>query len=229
VSAVRRGALTDDELAHLRALYEGAVRYWDAELGRLLRGLHDLGVAESTVIVLLGDHGEAFQEHGYLGHGVHLHEELVRVPFVVSGPPAGRARRVPEQIEQVDFLPTVAALLGVEVPAALPGQAVLARFSERPAVASTGYWEAPDGSRTELVALRTPAWKLLHAPATGHYELYDLAGDPGERADLFASRPEGARLAAALASWRAMLPPPPTEAGQAPELRATLRALGYVE
>jgi arylsulfatase A-like enzyme len=228
-TALRNEALAADELAHLRALYHGTVRYWDAELGRLVRGLADLGLAESTVVVVLADHGEAFQEHGYLGHGVHLHEELLRVPFVIAGPGIGPARRVPEQVQQVDFLPTVAGLLGIEAPPGLPGQAVLARFDERPAVTSTVFWQAPDGSRTELLAWRTPAWKLLHAPETGHYELYDLAGDPRERADLFGERPEGTRLASALASWRAALPPPPAGAGEAPELGATLHALGYIE
>jgi arylsulfatase A-like enzyme len=132
-------------------------------------------------------------------------------------------------VEQADFLPTVAALLGVDPPPGLPGQPVLAPFTERPAVASTVYWEAPDGSRAELLALRTRTWKLLHAPAAGHYELYDLARDPSERADVFAMRPEGARLASALSGWRARLPPAPAAPGDAPEIGATLHALGYVE
>jgi arylsulfatase A-like enzyme len=221
--------LSADALAHLRALYDGSLRYWDAELGRLRAGLARLGVADSTVVVVLADHGEGFKEHGYLGHGVHLHEELLRVPLIVAGPGIAPAHRH-EQVQQIDFLPTVAALLGVAVPPGLPGHDLLASPREAPAVASTVFWVSPDQSRAEMQAWRTPRWKLFHAPSTDHYELYDLVHDPGERQDRFRELPEAAALASQLASWRAAAPAAPSP-GDAPHPRITeqLRALGYVQ
>jgi arylsulfatase A-like enzyme len=231
IEGFRRQRVTLDapSLAYLRALYDGTVRYWDTELARLRAHLADLGVADSTVIVVLADHGEAFQEHGYLGHGVHLHDELLRVPLLVSGPGVPAARR-PEQVQQIDFLPTVAALLGIDLPPGLPGHDLLGPPREKTAVASTAFWVAPDESRVDLHALRTPHWKLLHAPTTGHFELFDLVRDPAETVDRFGDTPEASALADRLAAWRATAPvPPPPDAAPHPDVAEQLRALGYVQ
>ncbi len=88
---------------------------------------------------------------------------------------------------------------------------------------------APDGTRTELVSLRTPTRKLVHAPGHDHFELYDLGTDPGEHADLWARAPDGTPLVAALTAWRSSAPAPPrVAADDAPALTDKLRALGYV-
>jgi arylsulfatase A-like enzyme len=215
-------------LADLRALYDGAVRYWDSQLAELRRGLDALGVTESTILVVTADHGEGFQEHGYLGHGVHLHDELLRVPLVIAGPGIAAGRRIPGQVQQVDVLPTVAALLEVPIPP-LPGTNLLVQRPEAAAVASTAFWHAPDGSRADLVAWRTPAWKLLHAPALERYELYNLARDPGEQQDRFRTAPEAGTLAAALSDWQRAAPAPPETGPEDPAVREKLRALGYVQ
>jgi arylsulfatase A-like enzyme len=221
------------EVAHLRALYDGEIRYWDGELGKLLAGVGDLGVRDSTVVVVTADHGEEFQEHGKLKHGIHLYDELLRVPLVLSGPGVGMGigsgRRVPDQVQGIDFFPTVARLLGLSVPAGLPGQDLLgARLAARPAFSETRYGVAA-GSETPLFSLRTAAWKLIEAPALGHFELYDLARDPAEQEDRYAGTPEAAGLVGELAHWRASAPPPPVVEASDPNLRAKLRALGYVE
>jgi hypothetical protein len=86
-----------------------------------------------------------------------------------------------------------------------------------------------EGKSGKLVSLRTPEWKLVHTPATGSFELYDLARDPGEREDRFATAPEGAALAAELAAWQPPLPPAVAVTEATPKLQRELRALGYVE
>src|SRR5207247_757782 len=63
------------EVQHLRNLYDGGIRFWDAELERLLDGLAALGVRDSTIVVVTADHGEEFQEHGKLTHGPDLYDE----------------------------------------------------------------------------------------------------------------------------------------------------------
>jgi len=87
----------------------------------------------------------------------------------------------------------------------------------------------PDGATTPIVSLRTADWKLIHAPALGRYELYDLRRDPAEREDRFASAAEGAALAARLAEWETAAPAPPRAEGHDPALGEKLRALGYVD
>lgn len=212
---------------HLRSLYEGEIRSWDRELAGLLDGLAALGLRESTVIVMTADHGEEFQEHGRLKHGLHLYEEQIRVPLVIAGPAIRRARIV-EQAQGIDLFPTVATLLGLGVPAGLPGQDLLGRREARPAFSETRFRVTPGGAESALVSLRTARWKLIHGPEHGQFELYDLTHDPAERENRFDVTPEGAALAAELVAWQPLAQPPPP-AARDPQLLQKLRALGYVE
>jgi arylsulfatase A-like enzyme len=215
------------EVQHLRNLYDGGIRFWDAELERLLRGLAALGVGDSTIVVVTADHGEEFQEHGKLTHGPDLYDEVLHVPLVVVGPGVAPGR-VREQVQGIDLFPTIAALLGVEAPVGLPGLDVMARREPRPAYSETSLGIV-DGKPGKVVSVRTPEWKLIQTPATGRFELYELARDPGEREDRFGTAPEGAALAAELAAWQPPLPPVVAVTEATPKLERELRALGYVE
>src|SRR5207245_2850388 len=144
----------------------------------------------STIVVVTADHGEEFQEHGKLTHGPDLYDELLHVPLVVVGPGVSPGR-VREQVQGIDVFPTVAALLGVQAPAGLPGIDLMARREPRPAYSETSLGIV-DGKSGKLVSLRTPEWKLIQTPATGRFELYDLAHDAGEHEDRFGTAPEGA-------------------------------------
>jgi arylsulfatase A-like enzyme len=229
--AVNRGGappLPAAEVDYLRALYDGEIAAWDAELARLLEGLAAAGVAGSTVVVLVADHGEEFQDHGKLKHGIHLYDELVRVPLVVAGPGVGAAR-VAAQVQGVDLFPTVATLLALAVPPGLPGQDLLGTLAPRPAFSETLYGVAADGAETALAAIRLPDWKLIHTPAASRFELFDLAQDPGERENRFGRVEAGEALAARLARWTAETPAAPAPTGRDPRLLEKLRALGYVD
>jgi len=215
------------EVQHLRNLYDGGIRFWDAELERLLHGLAALGVRDTTIVVVTADHGEEFQEHGKLTHGPDLYDELLHVPLVVVGPGVAPGR-VHEQVQGIDVFPTIAALLGVEAPPGLPGVDVMARREPRSAYSETSLGIV-DGKSGKLVSLRTSEWKLIQAPATGRFELYDLAHDAGEREDRFATAPEGAALAAELAAWQPPLPPAVAVTEATPKLERELRALGYAQ
>jgi len=67
-------------LADLRMLYQAAARQVDASVGRLLEALSAQGVRDDTAVVVAGDHGEEFQEHGHLAHYPKLYDELIHVP-----------------------------------------------------------------------------------------------------------------------------------------------------
>jgi arylsulfatase A-like enzyme len=220
--------LPAEQLAYLRRLYDLEVEDWDAALSRLLTGLMQAGVRDSTIIVVIGDHGEEFLEHGRLKHGMHLYEELLHVPLVIAGPgvPVGEAT---DPVQTIDVLPTIAELLGIPVPPGLPGQSLLGRREVRPAFAETRAGIAADGRATTLISVRAGDWKLIQSPELGISELYDLARDPGEHENRFGSAPEGAHLAALLADWQAHAPAPPPVGGRDPELGTKLRALGYVD
>ena len=223
ITVMTRGAgetaLTARELDYLRALYDAQIRYWDSALGDLLAGLSAAGITDRTVIVVTSDHGEAFLEHGRLNHGIQLYDELIRVPLVISGLHAAEQRTTPLQAQGIDLYPTLAAILGLEIPLDLPGRNLLADRGERPAVSEL----------RGLVALRTPDWKLIHDRAQNRFELYDLTADPVERNNVFAKDSTGTALVRQLGDWGASIPPPPPAAGRDPEFREKLRALGYID
>jgi len=228
IRAGQHGLLPAAQLAYLRALYALEVRDWDATLGDLLAGLDAAGVRDSTVVVVVGDHGEEFQEHGQLKHRIHLYDELLHVPFIVAGPGVG-AGRVRDQVQGVDVFPTLAGLLGIRPAPGLPGQDLRAAHEPRPAFSETEGGILRDGRHTPLVSVRTGGWKLIAAPALGHVEVYDLVHDPRETDDRSGRAAEAADLAALLAGWESSAPPPPAVAGRDPALDRKLRALGYVE
>jgi len=216
------------EVAYLRALYDAEVTAWDAALADVLATLDAAGVADSTVLVVLADHGEAFQEHGLLKHRVHLYDEMLRIPFVLAGPGIAPGRE-PTQVQGIDVFPTLAALLGVAVPDDRPGENVLAHPTPRIAVSETRSGITASGGRAPLLAARTDAWKLIHAPRVGETRLFDLRTDPGEQRDVAGTSPERAALLAALEAWRTATPAPAAPPAAAPGLHEKLRALGYVD
>jgi len=229
-AVIRQGGrpLPDAEVDHLSRLYDGDVRYWDEQLARLLGGLQDLGVLASTNILVTADHGEEFQEHGRLGHGSQLYDELIRVPLVLAGPSVRRGT-VDAQVEGIDVAPTVLALLGLAPPRDLPGRNLLGELDSRAAVSETRFGVGPERSNVELLSVRTPDRKLIHAPALGTFELYDLVRDPAERNNRYGDDAESRALTAELERWRSAIPPPSPAPERDPRLFEKLRALGYVE
>lgn len=220
--------LSSLEVDYLRALYTAQASSWDRELAALLRALAEAGVQDSTVVIVLSDHGEEFLEHGRLGHSKSLYDELLRVPLLIVGPGI-EAGRVAEQVQAIDLFPTVASLLGFEAPPGLAGLDLLGGREARPAISETVRGVAPDGTVTRIVSLRTPGWKLIHMPALGLFHLYDLASDPAERENRFDTAPEGNELVSLLAEWERNIRPAPETSGSDPRFHEKLRALGYVE
>jgi arylsulfatase A-like enzyme len=219
--------LRPDELAHLRARYQAEVASWDHALARLLAALADAGHADDTIVVVTADHGEEFQEHGRLTHGSHLYEESIRVPLVLAGPGIPTERRS-DVAQGIDMFPTLLALLGAGAPHT-PGRDLLtAARDERPAVVETASGIAPDGRAVEVVAVRTPVWKLVETPELGRTELYDLASDPREQDDRAATAPERFDLVTTLDRWRAETPPATGTHPADPAFAQRLHALGYV-
>jgi len=220
-----RGTLLGD-------VYDGEVRYTDLHIGRVLARLHELGFEQDTVIVLLADHGEEFEDHGALGHGHSLHVEIVRVPLVIRAP--GLApRRVQELARQVDVLPTVLELAGIPVPPGVAGRSLVPAMHGRARVA-VGALAELDLSGLVFDSWRTQRWRLIRPGRDGVAQLYDLDADPGETNDVAAAHPEvAAELAAELARAKAAGRERARHFGGARELTLTpgiqqdLEALGY--
>ncbi len=165
-------------LAAPREAYAQAIARQDRFLGDLVRGLEEMGVLGNGVLVVLGDHGEAFGEHRRRQHDAVPYEEVVRVPWVLYGPAVlGPPRTVTGLRHHVDLLPTVLAMLGAEWEGRLPGRDLLAG-EPHDLVLSSCWWA------NTCVGGRVGDFKLIHHFGRRPPEVFDLTRDPREHRDL---------------------------------------------
>lgn len=142
-SAINSGehALSAEDRAALEALYDGALGYLDSELGHFFAGLELRGLEDDTVVCIVADHGEEFGEHGKVGHGHGLWENLLHVPWILHVPGAAPERN-DTQVSLVDLFPTLLAAAGLPpVPGLLGVNRLADPRAERPILAEH---KAPD-------------------------------------------------------------------------------------
>jgi choline-sulfatase len=174
-----------------RALYDGEVWFTDFHIGRLVDYVSKQPWGKDTVIILTADHGEAFGEHKHWKHGRELWEPLVRVPFVAFVPGA-KPRRIKVKRSLIDLAPTVIELVGAPLPSddSLRGTSLAADVfaaAESPLTERDVFIDMPEGPfndmRRAIVTGPSPGMKLIDF-AGKRFELYDLAKDPAESANL---------------------------------------------
>jgi arylsulfatase A-like enzyme len=239
--AIRPG-MDPRDLAHVLGLYDAEIRFTDDILRGIVEDLDGLGMMEDTAIVVTADHGEEFLEHGQKGHNKSLFDEVLRIPLVVvweGRVPAGRV--VPDQVQLVDLMPTLAAMGGFR--GELPGQGrdlapLLTGGAMEPRDALSGLFL--DGR--SLRALRSNERKVFRLEDGGPAALVDLAENPGEdlRRMIYPGAPDGQeRLRAGAAALdeaarraeelRVLLGRrPPNAIELSPSMLEELRGLGYV-
>ncbi len=172
--------------------YLGEVATADAYVGQLLDGLRELGLADSTLVAVVGDHGEMLGEHGEDAHTYFIYQAALRVPFILRMPQQLPAARIDRLVGLVDVAPTLCGLLDVTPPPGIDGvdlsPLVLGRGEAplpRPVVCESLTPTRYDAN--PLLGLVGERWKLIH---TTRDELYDLIQDPGETSDLALLHPE---------------------------------------
>ena len=122
LDANRLSPVPVEELDYLQALYDGGVAFLDAELRRLHVGTTP-GNGRPTIWIFTSDHGEEFKEQGYLGHSVWMHEELLRVPLIVTGADIS-PRQSDVFAQSIDLFPTVLDLVDLPHPDTLQGRSL---------------------------------------------------------------------------------------------------------
>jgi arylsulfatase A-like enzyme len=228
-----RKSVSEADLAHLLALYDGEIRYVDDELGRVLDHLRARGLDRGTLVLVTSDHGEEFLEHGSWEHQKTLYEEVVRIPLLLGGPRVA-TRREASPASLLDVAPTVLAWAGVTVPAPMRGQSLLGPGVSREVYGETDH--TVDGTRKLFLRGGEKRWKAILSldpkdASVRREEWYDLAVDPGESR----STPPPPAVAdparrLALERWKAArgLGAGAPAVVLSPEQRERLRALGYV-
>jgi arylsulfatase A-like enzyme len=228
-------AFSRDDIDYMAGLYDGGIAYTDSQLGYLFDRLKAQGLWDKTLIVLTADHGEELAEHGRFLH-TQNYEETARVPLIIRFPHgAYGGRRISELVSTLEVMPTILDVLGIPGNPEIEGQSVMPLITGGQ---EGRQWVYVAGSNEKL---RTPAWTLL-TDEHGAAELYDLAHDPHETANLIARHRQ---LAATLYNrylgarqhdlrvWRQLLlartkGQSDSLAVMSPGERDRLRALGYL-
>jgi arylsulfatase A-like enzyme len=227
----RAPRIAPDELGYLIDRYDDEIHFLDRQLMRLIHELDRRGLTDRTVLAIVSDHGESFLEHEHLKHCRSLYESEIRVPMVFLVP-ALPARRVGAPATNLDLLPTLLDLLGIdESGAGFEGRSLRALLlGRRPRGApSVTYQRAWWGSER---AVSDGRFKLIgiadSPPATTphHLRLFDLQADPEERVEVRERHALG-RLRSEMADWMRLEPTPGPAA--ADEVERRLRSLGYLQ
>lgn len=185
--------LGTSDISLLRDRYHGAARQVDESIGRIVQVLQERELADETCVIVAGDHGEEFLEHGHTAHYPKLYAELVEVPLVVRPPGGGGGTvKTPVGIEVIP--PTIADLFGLD-PSPFEGRSVLPAVRDgviqrdEPVVSVTVRGESvttqpiprspSDGSL--VLSARDDRWTYIYQKETEESELYDRNTDPGEQ------------------------------------------------
>ena len=164
--------------------YTGEVAYVDAQLAVLFGELDRKRLFDRTVVILTGDHGEAFGEHGEVFHGYFAYNTTLHVPLIVSAPGL-KAGRIEDAVSHIDIFPTVCDLLDLEKPASLQGGSLLPFLRGRTRKARPIYFEALEAYLNRgwapVRGLIENGKKFIDSPIP---ELYDLEADPDESGNL---------------------------------------------
>jgi arylsulfatase A-like enzyme len=210
--------------------FKGVLEEYDRQMGRLLDGLRQLGVATNTLVLFTGDNGplptyEHRRTAGLRGSKLSLYEGGLREPLLAWWPGQAPADRVNERtvLTAVDLLPSLCKVAGASIPsdvaARLDGEDLSAVFTgSSPMRTKPVFWEygrntnsfaypKVPGDRSPNVAVRDGNWKLLLNADGSGAELYDILADPKETRNLTAEKLEvTGRLSEQVLNWRKALP-----------------------
>lgn len=213
--------------------YDGEVGYMDVYVGKAVEALRERSLLDKTLVVLAGDHGEAFGEKGEAGHGVFLYEETMRVPLIFLAEnhlPPGLVVR--PRVRLIDIMPTVLDLLGIPPPGQIQGISLLPYVQGKKKKDLSTYIETyfplENYGWAPLVGLIDGNWKYIRAPRE---ELYNLRTDREEMRNIIdlktgMASEKRARLDEIIAQSTALIST--AKRALTEEEKERLRTLGYV-
>ena len=177
--------------------YLNVLHETDHHLGRLFDVVRRAGLEHDTLIVVTGDHGQAFGDpHDSYTQGRTVYEEDVHVPLLLWYPRLYRTAAGSSAVGgHLDLAPTIVDLAGLPAPADWQGRSLFSQAR----VPRAYFYVAKDHF---TLGVREDSWKYIFDLRAGTEELYDLDGDPTEQLNLAAANPgRCARLRQRLAAW----------------------------
>jgi arylsulfatase A-like enzyme len=197
-----------EDLEYIISQYDGEIAMIDDILGYFFAELDSRGILKDSLVVITSDHGDEFYEHGSCDHIRTLYDELVRVPWIMFGPGVP-ARKVHSHVGTVDILPTVLALMDVQVESPCQGSDQSPRLASESTDSDTAIFTFTGMMRAPFhyAAVRTKKWKLISTLPAGtpnphcweckrgkhretQIQLLDLEADPGEKRNVADDHPD---------------------------------------
>jgi len=170
------------------ALYKGEVSYTDFHVGRIFQTLREMGLMETTLIIITADHGQSLGEHDYHGHTQIIYEQTMRIPLILRLPGrTNRGRVVSQLVSNVDITPTVLDVLSIPWNNEFDGSSFYPSIHEDEYRAhDMVFLETLHGEKEgkALVGVRDLNWKLIQARPDLSIELFDLGVDSAETFNL---------------------------------------------
>jgi arylsulfatase A-like enzyme/Flp pilus assembly protein TadD len=169
--------------------YDGEIAYMDQAVGKVFARLQETGALEQTLIVLVGDHGEAFGEHGEFGHQIFCYQENLRIPLILyANDQSKNGWKMKQQTNLVDVMPTILDILGIPIPSSIQGESLLPLIRDD-RTENEGKRDIYFESRfpyenmgcAAISGLLHGRFKWIDLPKS---ELYDVVNDPKEKSNL---------------------------------------------
>jgi len=199
--------------------YDGAIRYVDNEIARLVQALKKHGIADQTLLIITSDHGESLSEHQIYFDHHGLYEVSIHVPLIIRYPEVLPCDKTVEGfVQHVDLVPTILDLLDINYSREdFDGESLMPLICEGKELRSSVYVEEAYAQRKRGV--RTQKYEYIKALSEeeaicrlcnrihgGVEELYDLESDPEQNHNLVEDRPETAKaMQSLLSEWIAYL------------------------
>jgi lipoteichoic acid synthase len=185
---------SDSHARELKTRYLDAIFEADEQIGDLVDELKANGMSAETLLIVTGDHGEAFQQHGSFGHGNGLYEEEVRVPLILINPQLFSGQSTERLMGHADVAPSILHVLNVPPPSEWQGRSIFRADVERPVFFFSAWLDYTLGYR---FAERKTIVHLLG----DNVERYDLRSDPHEIRSAGAGQASDAAETALVLQW----------------------------
>ena len=200
--------LSNEDRKYIEALYDGGVVYTDNKIGILFKKLEKMNLMDNSLVIIISDHGEEFQEHGQFLHE-QTYEELIHVPLIMRFPDKGispgssngisegintlsqaevEGRRIKTPVKLVDIMPTVLDYLGIKKPVHMQGRSFMPLIKGKmPGSDSIIYSRNSEGTQYSIIE---GVWKLIYRVPDKKILLFNLDNDHSEMNDLSVSEHE---------------------------------------
>jgi len=177
--------------------YLGEIAYTDYCIGKVIEKLKDMGIYDSALVIITGDHGESFGQHGEYTHGYFVYNTTIKVPLIVKLPESNNTKRIKDIVGLLDVTPTILSQLDINIPAYIRGKDLSDYFRQKsvPRQNRFFYCESLIPTMVNCNSLYgmvdSDGFKYIQ---TTRPELYDLKKDPDEKYNLLDKKPQKAKL-----------------------------------